>query len=167
LLALSRQNLPRLLDKADDAEKVRKGGYILSDMEGAKAVIIGTGSETMLAMQAQANLSAVGIPTRVVSMPCTNVFDRQTDAYQNMVLPLNLPTVAVEAAHPDFWRKYVGRTGMVIGIATFGESAPAPDLYKHFGITTDRIEAAVKSLVHRDSHKHEQPLPDHVVPSTN
>ncbi len=167
LLALSRQNLPRLLDNADDAEKVRKGGYILSDMEGAKAVIIGTGSETMLAMQAQASLAAAGIPTRVVSMPCTNVFDRQTDAYQNMVLPLSLPTVAVEAAHPDFWRKYVGRTGMVIGIATFGESAPAPDLYKHFGITAERIEAAVKSLVHRDSHKHAVPFPDHVVPSTN
>jgi transketolase len=167
LLALSRQNLPRLLDNAAYADKVRKGGYILSDMEGAKAIIIGTGSETMLAMQAQANLAAVGIPTRVVSMPCTNVFDRQSEAYQHMVLPLNLPTVAVEAAHPDFWRKYVGRTGMVIGIATFGESAPAPDLYKHFGITTDRIEAAVKSLVHRDSHKHAIPFPDHVVPSTN
>ncbi len=167
LLALSRQNLPRLLDNAAYADKVRKGGYILSDMEGAKAIIIGTGSETMLAMQAQANLAAAGIPTRVVSMPCTNVFDRQSEAYQHMVLPLNLPTVAVEAAHPDFWRKYVGRTGMVIGIATFGESAPAPDLYKHFGITTDRIEAAVKSLVHRDSHKHAIPFPDHVVPSTN
>ncbi len=167
LLALSRQNLPRLLDNAAHADKVRKGGYILSDMQGAKAVIIGTGSETMLAMQAQANLAAAGIPTRVVSMPCTNVFDRQSEAYQHMVLPLNLPTVAVEAAHPDFWRKYVGRTGMVIGIATFGESAPAPDLYKHFGITTDRIEAAVKSLVHRDSHKHDVPFPDHVVPSTN
>ncbi len=167
LLALSRQNLPRLLEQADDAEKVRKGGYILSDMEGAKAVIIGTGSETMLAMQAQAKLAAEGIPTRVVSMPCTNVFDRQSDAYQHMVLPLSLPTVAVEAAHPDFWRKYVGRTGMVIGIATFGESAPAVDLYKHFGITSDRIETAVKSLVHRDSHKHAVPFPDHVVPSTN
>lgn len=167
LLALSRQNLPRLLDQAEDAEKVRKGGYILSDMEGAKAVILGTGSETMLAMQAQAKLAAEGIPTRVVSMPCTNVFDRQSEAYQNLVLPMNLPAVAVEAAHPDFWRKYVGRSGMVIGIATFGESAPAVDLYKHFGITTDRIEVAVKSLVHRDSHEHAVPLPDHVVPSTN
>jgi transketolase len=167
LLALSRQNLPRLLDNAASADKVRKGGYILNDMDGAKAIIIGTGSETMLAMQAQANLAAAGIPTRVVSMPCTNVFDRQSDAYQNMVLPLSLPTVAVEAAHPDFWRKYVGRTGMVIGIDTFGESAPAPDLYKHFGITPDRIESAVKSLVHRDNHKHAVPFPDHVVPSTN
>jgi transketolase len=167
LLALSRQNLPRLLDNAASADKVRKGGYILNDMDGAKAIIIGTGSETMLAMQAQANLAAAGIPTRVVSMPCTNVFDRQSDAYQNMVLPLSLPTVAVEAAHPDFWRKYVGRTGIVIGIDTFGESAPAPDLYKHFGITPDRIESAVKSLVHRDNHKHAVPFPDHVVPSTN
>ena len=167
LLALSRQNLPRLLDQAEDAKKIRKGGYILSDMEGAKAVIIGTGSETMLALQAQAKLAVEGIPTRVVSMPCSNLFDRQSEAYQNLVLPMDLPAVAVEAAHPDFWRKYVGRTGMVIGIATFGESAPAVDLYKHFGITADRIEAAVKSLVHRNSHKHSVPLPDHVVPSTN
>jgi transketolase len=167
LLALSRQNLPRLLDNAADAHKVRKGGYILSDMANARAIIIGTGSETMLAMQAQAHLAEQGIATRVVSMPCTHAFDRQPEAYQNMVLPLGLPTVAVEAAHPDFWRKYVGRTGVVIGIATFGESAPAADLYKHFGITTERIEVAVKNLVHRNNHKHDVPFPDHIVPSTN
>jgi transketolase len=100
-------------------------------------------------------------------MPCTNVFDRQTEAYQEMVLPLGLPTVAVEAAHPDFWRKYVGRTGMVIGIASFGESAPAPALYAHFGITTERVCEAVRTLVHRHTHRQTVPLPAHIVPSDN
>ena len=167
LLALSRQNLPQLLKNVDDAEKVRKGGYVLSDMEGARAVIIGTGSETNMALQAQADLAAQGIPTRVVSMPCTNVFDRQSEAYQDSVLPLNLPTVAIEAAHPDFWRKYVGRTGMVVGIASFGESAPAPQLYKHFGITAEHVAEAVRTLAHRHAYRTADALPEHIVPSTN
>jgi transketolase len=147
-LCLSRQNLPRLTT-ADMQTRMRRGGYVLSDMEGAQAVIISTGSELELAMQAQATLAAEGIATRVVSMPCSNVFDRQPHAYQDQVLPLNLPSVAIEAAQPDFWRKYVGRTGMVIGMATFGESAPAKDLYKHFGITADRVVTAVHLLVNR------------------
>jgi transketolase len=166
LLALSRQNLPQLLSNAHDADKVRRGGYVLSDMEGARAVIIGTGSETSLAMQAQALLAAQGIPTRVVSMPCTNVFDRQTEAYQDSVLPLRLPTVAIEAAHPDFWRKYVGRTGAVVGIARFGESAPAPQLYQHFGITPERVCEAVKTLAHRHAHQNGLSISEQMVPST-
>ncbi|MDD2879565.1 MAG: transketolase [Rhodoferax sp.] len=165
-LCLSRQNLPRLSDIAQ-VEKIRKGGYILSDMEGAQAVILSTGSELELAMKAQATLAAEGIATRVVSMPCTNVFDRQTEAYQEMVLPLSMPTVAIEAAHPDFWRKYVGRTGVVIGMPTFGESAPAPKLYAHFGITSERVVAAVEVLVHRAAHRRADDLPDTVVPSSN
>lgn len=167
LLALSRQNLPQLLKEADSEDKVRKGGYILSDMPGAQAVIIGTGSETSIALQAQADLAELGIATRVVSMPCTNVFDRQSEAYQNMVLPLALPTVAVEAAHPDFWRKYVGRTGRVIGIASFGESAPAPQLYAHFGITAERVAEAVRHLIGGCKKQSEGMLPEHVVPSMN
>jgi transketolase len=147
-LCLSRQNLPRLTT-ADMHSRIRRGGYVLSDMEGAQAVILSTGSELGLAMQAQATLAAEGIATRVVSMPCSNVFDRQPHAYQDKVLPLNLPSVAIEAAQPDFWRKYVGRTGMVIGIASFGESAPAKDLYKHFGITAERVVTAVHLLVNR------------------
>ena len=166
-LALSRQNLPQLLSSVADADKVRQGGYILSDMPGAQAIIVATGSETSLAMQAQADLAIHGLATRVVSMPCTNVFDRQSDAYQDSVLPLSLPTVAVEAAHPDFWRKYVGRTGIVIGIASFGESAPAPALYAHFGITAERVCEAVRTLVHRHQHRQEQDLPEHIVPSDN
>jgi len=113
-LCLSRQNLPRLTD-VGMVDNIRKGGYILSDMEGAQAVIVSTGSELEIAMKAQATLAADGIPTRVVSMPCTNLFDRQSDAYQEMVIPYATPSVAIEAAHPDFWRKYVGRHGVVIG----------------------------------------------------
>nr|MDP2192574.1 transketolase [Rhodoferax sp.] len=147
-LCLSRQNLPRLTDVAM-ATRIRQGGYVLSDMEGAQAVILSTGSELELAIAAQATLAAEGIATRVVSMPCTNVFDRQSAAYQEQVLPLALPAVAIEAAHPDFWRKYVGRTGVVVGIASFGESAPAKDLYAHFGITSARVVDAVRTLASR------------------
>ena len=146
-LALSRQNLPRLADRAEQAADIRRGGYVLAEQPNAQAVIIATGSETSLAMQAHAQLTAEGIATRVVSMPCTNVFDRQPRAYQDEVLPLTLPAVAVEAAHPDFWRKYVGRTGKVVGIASFGESAPAKDLYAHFGITVEALVQAVRELV--------------------
>ncbi|MFM2276220.1 MAG: hypothetical protein RL211_2092 [Pseudomonadota bacterium] len=144
-LCLSRQNLPRLTD-VGMGHAIRRGGYVLSDMPGARAVIIATGSETSLAMEAQATLAAQGIATRVVSMPCTNVFDRQPASYQNAVLPISLPAVAIEAAHPDFWRKYVGRTGAVVGMPTFGESAPAKDLYAHFGITAQRLVEAVTRL---------------------
>jgi transketolase len=146
-LCLSRQNLPRLTD-VSMADRIRQGGYVLSDMDGAQAVIVSTGSELELAMKAQATLAGEGIATRVVSMPCSNVFDRQSAAYQEQVLPLNLPAVAIEAAHPDFWRKYVGRTGAVVGIASFGESAPAKDLYAHFGITSECVVEAVRTRVH-------------------
>ncbi len=165
-LCLSRQNLPRLTD-AGQVDAIRRGGYVLSDMEGAKAVIISTGSELELAMQAQATLASEGIATRVVSMPCTNVFDRQSEAYQESVLPLALPAIAIEAAHPDFWRKYVGRTGVVVGMPTFGESAPAKDLYAHFGITAQRVVDAARTLAHRAAHRREVPLPDQIVPSVN
>ena len=169
-LCLSRQNLPRLTT-ATMTSNIRRGGYVLSDMDGAQAVILSTGSELELAMQAQATLAQEGIPTRVVSMPCSNVFDRQTHAYQDQVLPLRLPVVAIEAAHPDFWRKYVGRTGFVIGMSGFGESAPAKDLYKHFGITADRVVTAARMLVHRSQSAElqlpEQDFPAQIQPSSN
>ena len=171
-LCLSRQNLPRLTD-ACMVESIRRGGYVLSDMEGIQAIIVATGSETSLAMQAKATLASEGIATRVVSMPCTNIFDRQSEAYQERVLPLALPTVAIEAAHPDFWRKYVSRTGVVVGMASFGESAPAVDLYAHFGITAQRVVEAVRTLVHRretwvgsDERGH-GPLSEQIVLSSN
>jgi transketolase len=147
-LCLSRQNLPRLTEAAL-APRIRQGGYILSDMEGAQAVIIATGSELELAMQAQATLAGEGVATRVVSMPCTNLFDRQSAAYQEQVLPLSLPAVAIEASQPDGWRKYVGRGGAVVGMGSFGESAPAKDLYAYFGITAQRVVEAVRTLVQR------------------
>ncbi len=146
-LCLSRQNLPQVVSDAQRAPCIRRGGYVLSDMEGAQALLIGTGSETHLALAAQAELASHGIATRVVSMPCTNAFDRQDPGYQNAVLPPHLPAVAVEAAHPDFWHKYVGRSGAVVGIACFGESAPAKALYQHFGITPEAIVAAVRQRV--------------------
>ena len=170
-LCLSRQNLPRLTGDASTAaameQNIRRGGYVLSDMDGAQAVIVSTGSELELAMAAQAALAVEGIATRVVSMPCTNLFDRQSDAYQEMVLPLGLPTVAIEAAHPDFWRKYVGRTGVVVGIASFGESAPAKDLYAHFGITAQRVVDAARTLSHRATHRNAVALPDQIVVAAN
>jgi transketolase len=146
-LALSRQNLPRLVHDAARAAEIRRGGYVLKDAPGARAVIIGTGSETSLAIEAQALLAAEGIAVRVVSMPSTSAFDRQDAAWQEAVLPYALPAVAVEAAHPDFWRKYVGRRGAVVGIASFGESAPAKDLYAHFGIGAEAVAGAVRRLL--------------------
>lgn len=145
-LCLSRQNLPRLTE-VTMADDIRKGGYVLAEGANAKVVIVATGSETSLAMEAHQALATLGISTRVVSMPCTNVFDRQTLDYQESVLPLCLPTIAIEAAHPDFWRKYVGRSGVVIGMPTFGESAPAKDLYAHFDITVKRVVESARRLV--------------------
>jgi transketolase len=145
-LCLSRQNLPRVSGDIS-AGTIRRGGYVLSDVDSPRAIIIGTGSETAIALEAKRLLAGQGIPVRVVSMPCTNVFDRQPQTYQDSVLPPGLPAVAVEAAHPDFWRKYVGRRGAVVGMSSFGESAPAEQLYAHFGITPQRVAQAVQGLI--------------------
>ncbi|WP_424859499.1 MULTISPECIES: transketolase [unclassified Tepidimonas] len=145
-LCLSRQNLPVVTQRAH-AEGAARGGYILSDMPGARAAIIATGSEVSIALKAQAALAAEGVPTRVVSMPSTSVFDRQDRVWQDAVLPPDLPAVAVEAAHPDGWYKYVGRRGRVVGIDRFGESAPAPALYSYFGITPEAVAQAVREVL--------------------
>jgi transketolase len=144
---LSRQNLPFMARDAATLANIAKGGYVLKDAAGAKAIIIATGSEVELAMKAQEALAAAGVAVRVVSMPSTNTFDRQDAAYRASVLPKGLPRVAVEAGVTDFWRKYVGLEGAVIGIDTFGESAPAPALFKEFGITTEAVVAAVKGVL--------------------
>ncbi|MBL8521117.1 MAG: transketolase [Betaproteobacteria bacterium] len=124
---------------------VARGGYILSEERGRlKAVLIATGTEVPLAVEAQKQLAEAGIHARVVSMPSTFVFDKQDAAYRNAVLPRGVLKVAVEAGVTDTWRKYVGVEGIVIGLDTFGESAPAGVLYKHFGITAEAIVAAVK-----------------------
>jgi transketolase len=144
---LSRQNLPFMARDAATLANIAKGGYVLKDAAGAKAIIIATGSEVELAVKAQEALATEGIAVRVVSMPSTNTFDRQDAAYKAGVLPKDLPRVAVEAGVTDFWRKYVGLEGAVIGIDTFGESAPAPALFKEFGITTEAVVAAVKGVL--------------------
>ena len=109
--------------------------------------MIATGSEVDLAVQAADELAKQGVPVRVVSMPSTDVFERQDAAYKAGVLPKGLPRVAVEAGVTDFWYKYVGLEGAVVGIDTFGESAPAGVLFKHFGFTIENVVAKVKSVL--------------------
>jgi transketolase len=151
-LVFSRQNLPFQKRVPEAAANIRRGGYVLVEPETEpRAVIIATGSEVALAVDAHRRLAQMGIPVRVVSMPATSVFDRQDAAYRGAVLPRELPCVAVEAGVPDFWRKYVGRTGEVIGIDRFGESAPAGELFKFFGLTSARVVEAVMSLLARVS----------------
>jgi transketolase len=146
-LVLSRQNLPYVKRDAATLDAVRHGGYVISDAAGAKAVIIATGSEVALALATQKKLAEEGIAVRVVSMPSAEVFDRQDAGYRASVLPKGLPRVAVEAGVSDYWRKYVGLEGAVVGIDRFGESAPAGELFKHFGFTPENVAKAVKSVL--------------------
>ena len=128
--------------------KIRRGGYVLSESKGAaKAVIIATGSEVDLALKAQAALAKDGIAVRVVSMPCTNIFDAQSTAYRTSVLPDGIVRVAVEAGITDGWYKYVGLQGAVVGLDRFGESAPASELFKEFGFTVESVVSTVKSVL--------------------
>jgi transketolase len=143
-LLLSRQNLPAC--QHADPLAPQRGGYVLSDAPDARAVIIATGSEVAVALAAQKLLAGQGIPVRVVSMPSTSVFDRQPADYRNGVLT-SLPKVAVEAGVSDYWRKYVGLGGAVVGIDRYGESAPAAELFEHFGFTPQRVADVVRSLV--------------------
>ncbi|HEU4353765.1 MAG TPA: transketolase [Burkholderiales bacterium] len=144
-LLLTRQNVPFV--KRQSLEDIAKGGYVLSDAAGARAVVIATGSEVALALGAQKLLAEAGIPVRVVSMPSTTHFDRQPPEYRNLVLPRGLPKVAVEAGVSDYWRKYVGLEGAVVGIDRYGESAPAADVFKHLGFTPENVAKAVRSIL--------------------
>jgi transketolase len=148
-LILSRQGLPHLSRTAEQIGLIEQGGYILRDCDGApEAIIIATGSEVELAVAAQEALAGKGKQVRVVSMPSTDAFDAQDADYREAVLPAACTArVAVEAGIPDYWRKYVGLGGKVIGVDTFGESAPAGDVFKHFHITADAVVEAVESLV--------------------
>ncbi len=149
VLALSRQNLPYAPKTAVD--EIARGAYVLAEpaevglKKKAQVVIMASGSEVQLAMNAQALLAKDGIAARVVSVPCTNVFDRQDAAYKASVLPAGLPRVAVEAGVTDFWWKY--GVSAVVGIDTYGESAPAPVLFKHFGFTPENVVDTVKVAV--------------------
>jgi len=156
-LLLSRQNLPYAPKAGFDAspkaalDAIRKGAYVLAEpsevglRRKAQAVIIATGSEVQLALHAQQQLAADGIAVRVVSMPSTTVFDRQPIAYKQMVLPAGVPRVAVEMGATDGWWKY--RCAAVVGIDTYGESAPGPVLFRHFGFTPENVAATVRQVL--------------------
>lgn len=146
-LVLSRQNLPHQVRDAAQIAAIGKGGYTLIGVPNPQVVLIATGSEIGLAVEAHKRLAAEGVASNVVSMPCTTVFDRQDAAYKTSVLPNGIKRIAVEAGVTDFWRKYVGLEGDVVGIDTFGESAPAGELYKLFGLTVDNVVARAKQLL--------------------
>ena len=148
-LVFSRQNLPHQARTDAQISDIARGGYILRDTDGEpEAILIATGSEVGLAMDAADVLAAEGKQVRVVSMPETNLFDKQDAAYRESVLPAAVTArVAVEALQADFWYKYVGLNGKIVGMTTFGESAPAGELFKHFGFTTENVAETVKSLL--------------------
>ncbi len=147
-LIFSRQGLPHQSRDAKQIDAIARGGYVLLDCDGAPdAVIIATGSEVGLAVGAAEKLTNEGKKVRVVSMPSTDLFDAQDAAYRESVLPKGTPRVAVEAGVTDYWRKYVGLDGAVVGLDRFGESAPAGELFKEFGFTVDNVVKAVKSLL--------------------
>ena len=147
-LVLSRQALPFIARTDAQIADIRKGAYVISEAKGnAQVILIATGSEVDLALKSQAALAEKGIHARVVSMPSTNVFDRQDKAYKDSVLTPGVKRVAIEAGVTDYWRKYVGLEGGVVGIDTFGESAPAGALMKHFGFTVENVVKNVEAVL--------------------
>ncbi|MGK0171909.1 MAG: transketolase [Gammaproteobacteria bacterium] len=154
-LLLSRQGLAHVTRDAEQLANVSRGGYIVVDAvpagEVPQVIVIATGSEVGLALEAAQTLVGEGLAVRVVSMPCTSVFDAQTPEYKQQVLPKTVTArVAVEAGVTDYWRKYVGLEGTVIGVDSFGESAPAPEVFKHFGVTAAAVADAARTLVTND-----------------
>ena len=147
MLCLSRQNTAVIKRDASHEALIRRGGYIVSEVLTPALVIIATGSEVGLALAAQKALAEQDVQVRVVSMPCTQLFDQQSVDYKLAVLPPDVPKLAIEAGVTDGWWKYVGLHGAVVGIDTFGESAPAPVLMKHFGFTVENVVAKAKTLV--------------------
>jgi transketolase len=148
-LLLTRQNVPFQQRNPAQIEGITRGAYVLSDAAGGKpqAILLATGSEVGLAMDAQARLAEAGVAVRVVSMPCAEVYDRQEAAYKTALLPDAVPKIAVEAGVTDGWWKYVGHRGRVVGIDTFGESAPGGPLFKHFGFTVEHVVATVRKVL--------------------
>lgn len=148
-LVFSRQTLPHQVGAAERVSDVARGGYILREEQGElEAIVIATGSEVALAIEAAEKLSAAGRGIRVVSMPCADVFERQDAVYRESVLPSHiLARVAVEASHMDWWYKYVGLDGRVVGMSSFGESAPGPQLMKEFGFTVENVVDAIEDVI--------------------
>ena len=146
-LLLSRQNLRFVPRDADTIAAIAKGGYVLADVDQPQVILIATGSEVEIALDAQAQLADKGIAARVVSMPCTNLFDEQDLEWRNSVLLPGVPRVAIEAGSTVGWYKYVGLDGAVIGLDTYGESAPASALFEHFGITAAHLVNAAEQVL--------------------
>ncbi len=147
-LILTRQNLAHQERDAAQVKAIRQGGYVLKDCAGTpKAVIIATGSEVSLAIEAQKALAEKGIPVRVVSLPSSFMFDQQDKAYRDAVLPRGIPRVAVEAGVTGYWRQYVGLDGAVVGIDRFGECGPAGKVFEYLGVTAAKVAAAVEGVL--------------------
>ncbi|MFS0825694.1 transketolase [Pseudomonas phoenicis] len=148
-LIFSRQNLQHQERSPEQIAQISRGGYVLRDCKGEpELILIATGSEVGLATDAAAKLTEQGRKVRVVSMPSTNVFDAQDAAYRQSVLPVEVSArIAIEAAHADFWYKYVGLEGRIIGMTTYGESAPAGELFKEFGFTVDNVVETAQELL--------------------
>jgi transketolase len=151
---LSRQNLPFAARSAEQIDAIAQGGYVLRDWPvqtggtpDKRVVLLATGSEVALALEAVKPLAEAGIAARVVSMPSTSVFDRQAQAVRDAVLPRGVPRVAVEAGVRAFWRQYVGLEGGVVGLDTFGESAPAAALFAHFNLTAQAVVHEARRVV--------------------
>ena len=141
-LVLTRQALPHNARTETQLADVRRGGYVLVDSDEApELVLIATGSEVALAVESAKVLTAAGRRVRVVSMPCTSLFDAQPESYRDAVLPRGVPRVAIEAGVRNYWCQYTGDIDRVVGIDTFGASAPAKDLFRHFGFTAEHIVA--------------------------
>lgn len=148
-LIFTRQNLAQMDRTSEQLANVARGAYVLKDCVGTPELIfIATGSEVELAVKAAEQLTAEGKKVRVVSMPSTNVFDKQDEAYRESVLPSAVTKrVAIEAGISDFWYKYVGFNGRIVGMHSFGESAPADQLFKLFGFTVDNVVAKAKEIL--------------------
>ena len=148
-LILTRQSLPHQLRSAEQISNISKGAYILRDSDSTPDIIlIATGSEVSLAISASEILESEGINVRVVSMPSSDVFDNQDDSYRESILPSSITIrVAIEAGVTDTWWRYVGSQGSVIGLDQFGESAPAEELFEHFGFTTENVIKVVKNAL--------------------
>jgi transketolase len=149
VLALSRQNLPAQPRTPEQLAVIRRGGYVLYEPDAEPgALLIATGSEVALAVEAAKQLAVEGIATRVVSMPCIEAFRAQDAAWREAVLPPRITArLAVEAGVPDSWYRFVGTAGAVVGIERFGESAPAPELFEHFGYTPKAVAARLRALL--------------------
>ena len=148
-LIFSRQGLAPQPRDAQQLSDIQRGGYILQDCDGTPdAIVIATGSEVQLAVDAAAQLQQAGKQIRVVSMPCAEIFSAQDADYRQQVLPIDVPArVAVEAGHEDYWYKFVGLDGRVVGMSSFGESAPGPQVMEYFGFTVDNVVAALEEVI--------------------